>query len=84
MDVILVNFKWKKYNVVFTKHALERMKSRGITFYDVKNSIENFDKHYKSYWKDVVEKEIDFNIIRTVFSINSDNIILITSMFLWK
>ena len=61
------------------------MEQRWINLDFVKNSIENYDKYFESYWKKVVEKNLNFNTIRTVFDINQNNIILITSMFLlWK
>jgi hypothetical protein len=31
-----------------------------------------------------VEKEYETNILRTIFDIQTNNIILITTMFLWK
>lgn len=82
---IFIEFNNTKYKLVFTNHALERMEQRWINLELVKHSIENYDEYFESYWKKVVEKSLNFNTIRTVFDINQNNIILITSMFLlWK
>jgi len=60
------------------------MLERWIKLIDIINSIENYDNRYKNYWKEIVEKEIWNDNIRTVFTLKINNIILITSMRLWK
>ena len=81
---IKVIFKWKTYNIRFTNHALERMEERWISLILLKASIENFDRYFINNWKEVVEKDFKFSIIRTVFTLKTNNIILITSILLWK
>lgn len=77
-------FQWKKYKIIWTKHSLERMEQRWINVDLVISCIENYDRFYESYDKKVVEKEYETNILRTIFDIQTNNIILITTMFLWK
>ena len=60
------------------------MKERWIWFNELKNSIENFDKSYIKDWKEIVEKLENIGNIRTVFTIKTNNVILITTMILWK
>jgi len=60
------------------------MKERWISLDLLKNSIEKYDRHFVNYWKEVVEKDFNLNTIRTVFSLKSNNIILITTILLWK
>lgn len=79
-----VVFENKSYKIIFTKHSLERMEQRWISLEQVIESIEKYDKYFENYWKKVVEKNLKLNIIRTVFDLKENNIILITSMFLWK
>lgn len=43
-----------------------------------------FDFNYNKYEKEIVEKKIIKGNIRTIFSIRTNHIILITSMILWK
>lgn len=81
---IYVEFQETKYKIIFTKHALDRMKQRWINLNLIIESIEKYDNFYESYLKKVVEKRYNSNTMRTVFDIKEDNIILITSMFLWK
>ena len=81
---IKIIFKWVNYNIRFTNHALERMEERWISFLLLKSSIEHYDRHFINEWKEVVEKDFKFSIIRTVFTIKTNNIILITSILLWK
>jgi len=81
---IKVIFKRKTYTIRFTNHALERMKERWISILLLKTSIENFDRHFQNDWKEVVEKDFKLSIVRTVFTIKTTNIILITSILLWK
>ena len=84
LDNIFVNFNWKQYRLIFTRHWEERMLERWINIKMLIDSIENYDLLYNSFWKKVVEKNNILNIIRTVFSLKENNIILITSMKLWK
>jgi len=85
MKEIFVRFDWIRYKLVFTNHSLDRMKQRWISLQDIIESIEFYDKYFDSYWKKVVEKNLNSNTIRTVFDVSIDNIILITSMILlWK
>ena len=81
---IKIIFNWKQYNIIFTNHAIDRMKERWISLDLLKNSIEKYDRHFVNYWKEVVEKDFNLNTIRTVFSLKSNNIILITTILLWK
>lgn len=82
---IFVRFDWIRYKLVFTNHSLDRMKQRWISLEYIIESIEFYDKYFDSYWKKVVEKNLNSNTIRTVFDVSIDNIILITSMILlWK
>ena len=79
-----VLFKWIRYKLVFTNHSLERMEERWIKFGELINSIEKFDISYVKYWKEIVEKQEKVGNIRTVFTIKTKNVILITTMILWK
>jgi hypothetical protein len=81
---IFVKLDYIEYKIIFTKHSLERMEQRWISLEQIIESIEKYDKYFESYWKKVVEKYLKTNTIRTVFDFREDNIILITSMFLWK
>jgi len=84
MKNIKVIFKWKTYTIRFTNHALERMEERWISLLLLKRSIEKFDRHFQNDWREIVEKDFEIGIIRTVFKIKTVNIILITSILLWK
>jgi len=79
-----VLFDWIEYKIIFTNHSKQRMNERWINLKDIVNSIENYDKKYNNFWKEIVEKSIFIGNIRTVFSLKENNIILITSMILWK
>ena len=81
---IFVIFNWKKYTLRFTNHSLERMQERWISILTLKESFEKYDRHFESYRKEIVEKDMKLDIIRTVFIIKTNNIILITTMLLWK
>ena len=61
---------------------MQRMKERGISLDMIIRSIESYDKNYEKYGKQVVEKQINLDIIRTIFQVKSNHLILITSMIL--
>jgi len=84
MEWKIIIFDNIKYKLVFTNHFKQRMTERWINIKDVIDSIEDYDKKYKNFWKEIVEKSIFVGNIRTVFSLKENNIILITSMILWK
>ena len=75
-----VKFDGEECRLVFTDHGKQRLDERNISLEVVKDSIENYDKKYQSYGKQVVEKYIKPDTIRTVFEKKPNHIILITSI----
>jgi len=79
-----INFDGEVYKLVFTQHWETRLRERNISLETLKNSINNYDTKYENYGKQVVEKYIKADTIRTVFEKKPNHIILITSIRLWK
>ena len=75
-----VRFDGEEYKLVFTDHGRTRLEERNISLEIVKKSIEEYDTSYENYGKQVVEKYIKPDTIRTVFEIKRSHIILITSI----
>ena len=79
-----IRFDGEEYTLIFTDHGKKRLEERNISLDTVQDSIENYDKKYKSYGKQVVEKYVKPDTIRTVFEKKPNHIILVTSIRLWK
>ncbi len=63
--------------VIFTKHALERMKERGIGFEDVEKTLKNYDRVIGNKYI----KKINSYVLVVVVSKESEEVIKIITVF---
>lgn len=83
-----ITFKNKKYKLIFTAHALERMTSRNISRAIVEKIIETgipLQKKQNGKWwvyKKIVER--DDNDICLSISIEGPGLIVITTLINWR
>lgn len=83
-----IKFKRKKYKLILTKHALERMKERDISRSIVEEIVETGESIQKKtkdkWWVYKKIKRRNDNDICLSISIEDPNLIVITTLINWR
>jgi len=66
--------------IIYTKHALIRMKSRNISHFEIEETINEFNQNSKDDFGNIIaQKIIGKYLIRVIYRIENQNTVIITA-----